>query len=267
MKISLHPLFIAVIILCGLFGGFDVAVIFALTATLHECGHVFCAAKFGYECSGVRLMPYGAAANIQIDGIRCREEVALALSGPLVNAIICVFVAGLWWFFPETYGWTDVIMTSNAAMLVVNLLPAYPLDGGRVFKCFVQYAFGKRVAAIILKVVAVAIIIALVACFFVFSYNITLITFAIFLTLSLFEKPIECTKIDYSAAARVSKGVDMRCVLVDKNFTYKQAIKLLDGKHYLVLRLYDKKILQQELSQDDLYNGFLNHTIYDKIFD
>ena len=100
MKISIHPLFVAAGILSALFGGLPVFVIYTLTALLHECGHIFCAGSMGFTCEKIRLMPYGAAAVCDIDGIKWRDEVALALAWPAVNAAICMGVAALWWFFP-----------------------------------------------------------------------------------------------------------------------------------------------------------------------
>ena len=135
MKITIHPLFLAVGLLSALFGGLPIFIICALTALLHECGHIFCAARLGFECKKISLMPFGAAAVCDIEGISPSDEVKLSLAGPLVNFILCVGVAGLWWFFPETYAYTDLIFYASAGMLVLNLLPAYPLDGGRVVKC------------------------------------------------------------------------------------------------------------------------------------
>ena len=102
MKISIHPLFFAVLIFSALFGGLLICIICVLTALLHECGHIFCAARYGYECERIRLMPYGAAAVCDIDGLSAVDEIKLALAGPAVNAAICVATAGLWGFFPPT---------------------------------------------------------------------------------------------------------------------------------------------------------------------
>ena len=123
MKITVHPLFFAVIIFCAFFGGFFVSIIFALTALLHECGHVFCAARLGYECKQIKLMPYGAAAVCDIDGIKWRDEVALALAGPAVNAAICVGVAGPWGVFPSTYSLFGQKMGASPGTPLIKLLP------------------------------------------------------------------------------------------------------------------------------------------------
>ena len=103
MKLTVHPLFLLVGLLSALFGGLPMFIISAVTALLHECGHIFCAARMGFECKNIKLMPYGAAAVCDIEGISPKDEIKLALAGPLVNLILCIAVAGLWWFYPVTY--------------------------------------------------------------------------------------------------------------------------------------------------------------------
>lgn len=263
MKITIHPLFFAVIIFCAFFGGFFVSIIFALTALLHECGHVFCAAKLGYECKQIKLMPYGAAAVCDIDGIRWRDEVKLALAGPAVNAAICVALAGIWWFWPSTYAFTDVIMSASLTMLVVNLLPAYPLDGGRVAKCILSHIFGDKAAAIILRVVNVLLAAGLIACFVLSGFNITFLFFALFLLCSAAEKSPPAVRVNFASRAALKRGVEIKTVLVDDSLTCKDAMRLLDDKRYLILRNTSDG---REITQDELYGILAEKSIYDRVF-
>ena len=263
MKITVHPLFFAVIIFCAFFGGFFVSIIFALTALLHECGHVFCAAKLGYECRQIKLMPYGAAAVCDIDGIRWRDEVRLALAGPAVNAAICVGLAGIWWFWPSLYAFTDVIMAASLTMLAVNLLPAYPLDGGRVAKCVLSRIFGGKCADIILRVLNVLLACGLVVCFAVGGFNVTFLLFALFLLCSAVQKSPPAVRINFASRAALRRGVEVKTVLVDGSLNCKDAIRLLDDKRYLVLRNVDDG---REITQDELYAVLSEKGVYDCVF-
>ena len=123
MKFRFHPLFLALGVASACFGALPVYLICVLTALLHECGHIFYAAKIGFKCEKISLMPYGAAAICDTEGISARDEIRLALSGPAVNAFMCVLCAGLWWFYPETYAYTDTVFSANAVMFAINLLP------------------------------------------------------------------------------------------------------------------------------------------------
>lgn len=266
MKIVIHPLFFAVMLFSAIFGGLPTALICALTALLHECGHIFCAQKLGYECKKIKLMPYGAAAFMDIEGIRASDEIKLALSGPLVNAALCVVLAGLWWFFPVTYGYTDVLMYANLAMLAVNLLPAYPLDGGRVAGCAIKKLFGERAQLIALRVTALVISAVFLALFFALGYNITALIFAAFLLLSAFEKPVRAVRINFSSAKRLKRGIDVKYVLCDGDLTFKDAIKRLSDRHYVVFQRYDGGVAE-EVTQDELYEMSLSHSVYDRVFE
>ena len=262
MKLSIHPLFVAAGIFSALFGGLPVFVIYTLTALLHECGHIFCARKMGFDCQRVKLMPYGAAAVCEIEGISCRDEVRLALAGPAVNAFICVALAGLWWFFPDTYAYTDVVMQANAVMLAVNMLPAYPLDGGRVAGCVMGRFCSPRVKNIVLRTLAAVLAAAVASLFFWTDVGASCLVFAAFLLCSAFSKAPPACKIDFASAAKLRRGLEIKFILTDSSMTYRRAVRFLDDKRYVVFRTEDG----EEVTQDELCEGFLSHDVGDGIF-
>ncbi|MCD7728470.1 MAG: hypothetical protein LUI60_00970 [Clostridia bacterium] len=261
MKITIHPLFAAVGIFSAVFGGLPVFLIYTLTALLHECGHIFYARKIGYECSKIKIMPYGAAAVCNLEGISAADELRLALAGPAVNFALCVAVAGLWWFLPSAYAYTDTLMQANLVMLVINLLPAYPLDGGRAAKCLLIRFVSSKAAVIVLRVAAVIFAAALCAVCFVW-FNFSCLIFAAFLIFSAFEKPPQAVKINFATDDKLKRGLEVKYVLVSPEITYKKAISLLDDKKYIILRLENG----EELTQDELYDRFTSCSIYDKVF-
>ncbi|MBD5632113.1 MAG: hypothetical protein HDP34_02645 [Clostridia bacterium] len=247
----------------ALFGGFPEFIICALTALLHECGHIFCAARLGFECTKVSLMPYGAAAVCDIEGISPADEVRLAISGPLVNLALCVAVAGLWWFYPETYGFTDVIFYANAAMLLINLLPAYPLDGGRIARCAAGKFLKPKAVNIALRVTNVLVVVALILIYFLALKNLSVLAVAGLLLCSAFEKSPPARKINF-AAKKKKRGREIRYVILGEDATYRDALRFVDGSRYLVLQIYGDVFLD-EISEDELYKRLLENNIYDKI--
>lgn len=265
MKVTIHPLFFGAMIFCALFGGLPSVLICLVTALMHESGHIFCAARMGFKCERIKIMPYGAAAVCNVDGIRAGDEIKLALAGPLVNACTCIALAGLWWFFPQTYAYTDTVMHANIAMLTVNLLPAYPLDGGRVAACLFRKFFSKRAAQIVLKAIAALIAVGLTVAFFFSGYNPTLLFFAVFLLGSAIEKAPSAQLINFSSKGKLKRGIEVKYVLCDRSLTFKEAFKKLDDKRYLVLQLYDGGVAD-EITQDELYEAAANHSFYDFVF-
>ncbi len=264
MKISVHPLFFAAGLITALFGGFPIFMICALTALLHECGHIFCAGRLGFECTKISLMPYGAAAVCNIEGISPWDEIKLALAGPAVNFFLCVAVAGLWWFVPQTYAYTDLIFYANAAMLVLNLLPAYPLDGGRVAKCVLCLFLKPQTAEITIRIVNLAVVAALIALYFTVARNFTLITAAAFLLCSALTKSPPAQKINFSARKKKS-GREIKYVVLSQNSTYKDALRFVDGNRYLILQIYEDEKFLDEITEDELYKKLQNSSLYDKL--
>ena len=145
MRFAVHPLFL----LFGLYYAFTGRLFLFLVATvvavMHEFGHSLAAARLGYRLDKIVLMPYGALISGDIEGISLKDEIFVALAGPLVNAAAAVLFVALWWFFPDTYPYTDVAFYSSVAIALVNLLPAYPLDGGRIAEALL----GRRACSLL----------------------------------------------------------------------------------------------------------------------
>lgn len=265
MRITVHPLFLAVGLLSALFGGLPIFVICVLTALLHECGHIFCAARLGFGCEKISLMPFGAAATCDIEGISPSDEIKLALAGPFVNFVLCVGVAGLWWFIPDTYAYTDLVFYASAGMLVLNLLPAYPLDGGRVAKCILGRFLKDKAVAIALRVTNIAVVVGLVLIYVFALRNMSLIPVAALLLCSALTKSPPAVKINF-AARKKKRGREIKYVILGENATYKDALRFADGSRYLVLQIYGDEFLD-EITEDELYKKLMDKSIYDKILD
>lgn len=263
MKIKLHPLFLIAGLVSAFLGALPVFIICALTALLHECGHIFCARRMGFECKEINLMPYGASALCDIEGISASDEVRLALAGPFVNFAICVGVAGLWWFVPDTYAFTDTIFYANAGMLVLNLLPAYPLDGGRVTSCLLRKFLKARIADLVLKIFCALISGGLVALYFTVLKNPYLLFVSAFLLCSVFEKRPPAQKINF-ASHKKKRGREIRYIILDESATFKDALRFLDESKYLVIQIYGETFLD-EITEDEFCERLLTHSIYDRI--
>lgn len=263
MKITLHPLFIALLIGSAIFGGLPVFVIYALTALLHECGHIFCASRLGFACKKISLMPYGAAAVCDTEGISNLDEIKLALAGPAVNAFMLICIAGLWWFFPVTYAYSDTLFKANLVMLAINLLPAYPLDGGRAALCFLRLFLADKTAKIILRILSLALSLTFILLFILVYRNLSFLIFAAFLLCSAFEKDEVMSRINF-CAKKPKRGKEIKHVMLNKNSTYKDALRHVNGSKYLIFQFYDGGVLD-EITEDELYEQLSDKSIYDKI--
>ena len=128
-------------------------------------------------------MPFGAVVSGDTDGISVKDEIKIAISGPLLNLGIALFFVSLWWMFPTLYAFTDIIAEANFSLAIINFLPIYPLDGGRVLSASLKGMFGKDRAFLICKIIGVVFSLVLFG-LFIFSLfntlNLSLLFFSSF---------------------------------------------------------------------------------------
>ena len=118
-----------------------------LFALIHELGHLFCGVLLGFEAECFKIMPLGFAVkfktnindyNIKIlkSNLLTIKKLLINLAGPITNIIIVV--VGL--FFKVDLN----IICANLVILVFNLLPIYPLDGGRIINNIFKLFLGNK---------------------------------------------------------------------------------------------------------------------------
>src|SRR5262249_17015606 len=129
-----------------------------LCVVLHEFGHAFAAKAFGINTPDITLLPIGGVARLERMPEEPVQELIIAVAGPLVNVVIALglFVAGgsqalLNPSSVEGGGLVAQLLTINIMLVLFNLLPAFPMDGGRVLRALLatrmSYARATQVAA------------------------------------------------------------------------------------------------------------------------
>ena len=132
MKIRLSFLVILLAIAMTVMGFFVPFVSYLFATVLHEIAHASVAKRLGYVLNEFRLMPYGCALYGEFEWAKPSDEIRIAIAGPLCNLVLAVLCTAIWWLIPQSYPYTATFVTANVSLLFVNLLPVYPLDGGRI---------------------------------------------------------------------------------------------------------------------------------------
>lgn len=177
------------------FGALLMLALFVCVA-LHELGHALAARRFDIPVREIVLLPIGGVAVLGRNPRRPLHEMVIAAAGPLVNVLIVaglVLVLGLDGSFPSfeelvrsarelsAATFLHWLLVANVSLVVFNLIPAFPMDGGRMLRAglamFLGFQKATRVATAVGQVLALAmgiyglvsgqILLALVA-FFIF---------------------------------------------------------------------------------------------------
>lgn len=111
-----------------------------LCVILHEFGHALMARRFGVSTANVTLYPFGGIASLRGLPNDPKAEFWIAIAGPLVNIGLMMLGALVWW----ATGWTPAVLFAgiNLVMGAFNLIPAFPMDGGRVLRASLAPVFG-----------------------------------------------------------------------------------------------------------------------------
>lgn len=264
IRFRIHPLFALTGILSALTGGLFIFLTATLAAVEHECAHMFAARRYGYSLTKIVLMPYGAVVSGDICGIGRAEELWVLAAGPLANGATALFFVALWWLYPETYPYTDVAAYVSASLFFVNLLPAYPLDGGRALNLLLMRR-GERAARAVRIALNAAFSLAAAGYFVYTCFStpaFTALAFAALLAAGAFGGG-KYAPVPFSRERAFSKGAEERRIAISADCTLKKALRFLREDRYLVLVLYDGEGYCGEMTQEE-YLGALASGDYSK---
>lgn len=126
--------------------GFKGEIIIAfLLVFIHELMHYLTARILGFSGFDIEILPIGAVLKVKdLDEASPKEDIIISLSGPLLNLLLAAIFYALFIMFKSPYLY--LIYKSNLAIGVFNLIPAFPLDGGRVLRDILSIKTIYRVA-------------------------------------------------------------------------------------------------------------------------
>lgn len=128
---------------------------------LHELGHALAARKYGIRTQDILLLPIGGVARLEKMPNQPIQELWVALAGPAVNVVIAALLAAYLWvtntLTPDnqvtmtTGAFVERIMGVNIFLILFNMIPAFPMDGGRVLRALLAtrlaYIRATRISA------------------------------------------------------------------------------------------------------------------------
>lgn len=270
VKIRIHPLFFAFGLYFALVGKVFYFLAFAFTAVIHEYGHSFASEKLGYKLNVVTLMPYGAVISGDLSGLKYKDECKIAVAGPLVNAAVVFITVSLWWFIPDVYPYTELIVTANALIAVINLLPAYPLDGGRFLYATLCLRLKRKTALKIVKIIGV-VFSALIFAAFVYScfteINFTILFFSLFAFIGAVSDSDKnrYVKAYSDLTFKIDKPKQIKKLAVNGDSEVKTLYSLIDYNCYYEVCVFENNKKIAVISGKKLYDVISTASGYEKI--
>lgn len=125
------------------------SVLFFASVLAHELSHALVARRFGLRVTSITLFIFGGAANLEEEPKRARDEALIAAAGPLMSILIGLVMFAVDTAVPQPQlralvGWLGFI---NISLGLFNLLPGFPMDGGRILRAILWRVRGERYAA------------------------------------------------------------------------------------------------------------------------
>ena len=174
---------------------FELVIAIMICVFLHEMGHLLAAKKFGIKTERIVILPIGGISTQHKTSESPKEEFLITLAGPLVNIIIAIilyfaipvreyvrfdfgqFLTAMNDFSLQTF--LFYVFIANVVLVLFNLIPAFPLDGGRLLRAFLDVKLDRERATTIATTIGHIIAIALIV--FGLSVSPILVLMGIFL--------------------------------------------------------------------------------------
>jgi len=131
--------------------GVIASILLFVSVLLHEMAHSFVAQARGLPVRSITLFIFGGVSNIVREAEKPRTEFAMAVVGPLTSFVLAGIFWGLFFIVPNKLGSLAALLYYlafiNALLAAFNLIPGFPLDGGRVLRSIIWGATGNLVKA------------------------------------------------------------------------------------------------------------------------
>ncbi|NJL50839.1 MAG: site-2 protease family protein [Blastochloris sp.] len=198
----------------------------------HEFGHIFAARRYGIRTPDVTLLPIGGVASLERMPDKPRQELIVALAGPLVNVVIATVLILLMDAMMDVRYFSNIenvqeslvarLAAANVFLAAFNMIPAFPMDGGRVLRALLatRMGFAKATATAAQIGQGVAFLLGFVGLFF----NPLLIFIAIFVYLAASAESSEVALRDATRDMPVSAAMITKFETLLPNATVDHAV-------------------------------------------
>lgn len=260
-KIKIGPSVIFLIFLCLFFNKILIMFNYLLALFLHEMAHLFVASKRGYTLKQFKFDIFGMSLNLN-DDISDKDSFAINIAGPLLNLFICLLCMALYWLVPALYNYLNVFCYANLFLAIFNLLPIYPLDGGKIFRGFIKTDKKYRIFDAIIRYsfATIFLILFIISVFHIINW-FYLIMLIFFLSSCPNNKPT-LSIFKHMSKKSIEKVIILK---VDENKNLYDLIKIIKRNHYTIFYCNTKE--QKYIDEDFIIEKAISNPLTTKLKD
>lgn len=174
--------FLLLVVLCIILHQFKMLINYFFALTFHELAHLLVAISRGYKLKQFKIDMFGLSIDLDNE-IEDKDSFAVNVAGPMCNLFLCLVCLAMYTLIPKSYNVLNEFCISNLVLAIFNLLPVYPLDGGKIFRAFVKSDKAYARLDIIIRLIFSLLFLALFiySCFVNINY-FYLLMFVFFIT-------------------------------------------------------------------------------------
>ena len=218
------------------------------------------AAGRGYSLKKIKLDMFGLSVDLN-EKVDDKDQFAINIAGPICNLVLCVLCLAIYWLVPTSFYYLNTFCFANLILAIFNLLPVYPLDGGKIFRGMIK---SDKAYNILDKVIRYTFALVCICAFGISCFsvpNLLLIIVAIFFVTSKADKTPTMSIFKY----RQNKYFDKVVILkVEETETLFNLIKQIKSHHYTIF--YVPK-LSKYFDEDNIINISLNNPLVTRLCD
>ncbi len=261
LRIHLSSFFLVIL---GIFQHFTIElVILYAVAIMHEFAHILAINRLGAGVNYVEILPFGVTADVNdIHKSPLKHKFIIFISGPLFNFLFAYII-----YCVYRGSYRDYLVTSSLVMGIFNLLPAMPLDGGRILQSLFVHRFGriKGTKITLIFTVLTSVILGVLGTYFLYiaRFNFSMILISAFLIANITAEQkrsdlIFLKDILYSKQKLEKGKAKGQLIIANAKSNPKTIANMINSEKYSIINVVDNNgKLVGTLTETQLLEGLL----------
>lgn len=268
-QIRIHPLLVIVLAGACVLGRLNELLLSTLAIVLHEAAHAAAATAFGCRIRSIELHPFGGIARMDARYVSPDAEWCIAAAGPAMSFIAAGVSALTCYISPVAGARMEPFLSFNLTLAAVNLLPALPLDGGRIVRHILQEkvnaSFAYRATAWAGVAIGIAMLLLTGVAAYLNVYNLTLPVMGGFLLLAsgneLRAAPEKRLAALWQKEDAILHGsMDVQYIAAHASMVATEALRLMRGNRYTYIRVVNVQMrLLGEVDETTLMTSMVQY--------